>query len=151
MSDPPPGDGSPLHASAVAIAGKGLLITGGSGSGKSALALALIARGARLVADDRVALQPGPDGVTLSAPSAIAGLVEARGIGLIRLDHTPAPLALIADLDRPPEGRLPAARWRTLLGQACPVLSCGGMVGLADALTVLMRDGALLDPDAAEG
>lgn len=137
----------PLHASAVAIAGQGLLITGASGSGKSALALALIARGARLVADDGVLVRPGPDGPVLSAPPAIAGLIEARGIGLIRLAHGPAPLALIADLDHPPEGRLPHARSSMLLGHACPLLSCGGMAGAADVLTVLLRDGRLLDPD----
>ena len=45
-----------LHATCVAVEGRGVLITGPSGSGKSSLALALMAHGARLVADDRVTL-----------------------------------------------------------------------------------------------
>lgn len=139
-----------LHASAVAIAGRGLLILGAPGSGKSALAAGLIARGARLVADDRVVVAAAADGLTLAPPEPLAGLIEARGIGLLRLAHeAPVPLALAVDLDRAPAGRLPAWQQRILHGRACPLLSCRGLAGLADTLTVLLRDGALVDPDAA--
>lgn len=90
-----------VHASAVRFAGRGILIRGASGSGKSALALHLLAADphARLVADDRVALAVEGGRVLASVPEALAGLIEVRGQGIIRRPHTsPAPLDLIVDL-----------------------------------------------------
>ena len=52
-----------LHATAVAVAGRGLLIRGASGSGKSGLALEMMARGAQLVSDDRVIVSDRDDGL----------------------------------------------------------------------------------------
>lgn len=72
-----------LHASCCARNGRGLLITGPSGSGKSSLVLRLVQRGFALVADDRVVL----DGAVGSAPPALAGILEVRGIGLMRLAY----------------------------------------------------------------
>lgn len=106
---------SPIHATAVAWQGAGVLLRGRSGSGKSDLALRLIDRGWSLVADDYVVLTPGPDGLLLSAPPAIAGLIEVRGVGLARLPFLlAAPLALVADLISEPPERLPETR-RTML------------------------------------
>ena len=95
-------DGEILHASCVAVAGRGLLIAGASGSGKSALALDLMAFGATLVADDRVCLQRAGAALLASAPPTIAGLIEARGIGLLRARAVtaPVPVAALIDLDR---------------------------------------------------
>ena len=117
-------DGQPLHASAVAFADRGALITGPSGSGKSALALELISRGARLVADDGVLLSRAPDGRVLArAPAAIRGLIEARGVGLLRAEPVDdVPLALVIDLSRTEEERLPPARTTALLGATLPLL-----------------------------
>ena len=67
---------SNLHGSAVAFAGRGVLILGGAGTGKSALALALIGRGAALVADDRVEIERRGGALIASAPAALAGLIE---------------------------------------------------------------------------
>jgi HPr kinase/phosphorylase len=108
-----------LHATAVADAeGRGLLILGPSGSGKSALALQLMALGARLVADDRTVVTTADDGLTLSCPPAILGLIEARGIGLLRADPLPtARLALAVDLGQAGSDRLPPRREIVLLGQ----------------------------------
>ena len=61
-----------LHASAVALDGRGALLLGASGAGKSGLALRLMALGARLVADDRVLLRRGPEGLLI-------GLAEELG------------------------------------------------------------------------
>ncbi|PWE32536.1 serine kinase [Maritimibacter sp. 55A14] len=106
-----------LHASAVALDGRGALIFGAAGSGKSGLALELMALGARLISDDRteIALR---DGVAVArAPAAIRGLIEARGVGLLRAEPVAAaPLCLAVDLDRTEDHRLPPPRRRTILG-----------------------------------
>ena len=75
-------DDAIVHGSCVALTGKGLLITGRSGSGKSALCLQMVALGAELVADDRVQLRREEGQILARAPAAIAGLIEARGIGI---------------------------------------------------------------------
>lgn len=132
--------GAQLHASAVSVAGRGLLITGAPGAGKTTLALEMIALGARLIADDRVEARPGPAGdLRLSAPPAIAGLVEVRGFGLARLPAlADVPLVLIADLDRAAAERLPPPGHRIISGIACRVILCKGRPGLAAALTCLL-------------
>ena len=117
-----------LQASAVAIAGRALLIEGPPGSGKSSLALALIDRGAVLIGDDGVRI--GRDGEGHSArliahpPPNIAGLIELRGIGILTLPLAPpAPVALILALGGAPGERLPETlEQRALLGLAVPVL-----------------------------
>lgn len=113
-----------LHASAVAMGTAGLLITGASGSGKSTLALQLMALGASLVADDRVEVRSGPDGgLLLSAPEAIRGLVEARGLGLIRSAPVRAYARAVIDLDRTETDRLPQARETVIAGERLPLLA----------------------------
>ena len=86
-SDAPPEGPVIVHASCVAWKGRGLLIGGPVGSGKSSLALQLMAFGADLIADDRTALSADRDGPPVAAPVApIAGLIEARGVGILPAD-----------------------------------------------------------------
>ncbi|MFZ9950137.1 MAG: HPr kinase/phosphorylase, partial [Gemmobacter sp.] len=66
-----PADPILLHASCVAFAGRGVLILGPSGSGKSGLALGLIALGAGLVADDAVLIAPEGEGVRAARPPGL--------------------------------------------------------------------------------
>ena len=109
-----------LHATAVAIDGRAVLLRGASGSGKSDLALRLIDAGARLVADDQSELFRRGNSVIVRAPATIAGLIEVRGIGIFRLDAlAEAPVALLVDLV-PAENleRLPARQSETILGLA---------------------------------
>jgi len=101
-----------LHATAVSCHGAGVLIRGPAGSGKSDLALRLIDNGADLIADDRVSVEVCGKKIYLSAPQNILGLIEIRGIGLIKIDAVrDIPLSLIVDLrphneiDRMPEHR----------------------------------------------
>lgn len=106
-----------IHASTVAAGGRAVLILGASGSGKSALALTLMAHGAQLVADDRTVLTTRDGVLFASAPATIAGRVEARGIGILHADALPAaPVALAVDLDRTETARLPDPRRITLAG-----------------------------------
>lgn len=99
-----------LHGTCVARQGRGVLLLGGSGAGKSDLALRLIHDGATLVADDRVILAVKRGKLSASAPPTIAGLIEVRGLGIIKLPARTAPLLLAVQLGR--EGpRLPDAQY----------------------------------------
>lgn len=115
-----------MQASAVAIKGHALLIEGPPGSGKSTLTLALIERGAQLIGDDAVTLTPAGDRLIAAAPPNIAGLLEIRGVGLVRLAvAAPAPVALILALGGPPSERLPDCPLphRRIAGASIPVLA----------------------------
>ncbi|MCW1934710.1 HPr kinase/phosphorylase [Pararhodobacter zhoushanensis] len=106
-----------LHASAVAFGpSRGVLILGPSGAGKSRLALALIGCGAQLVADDQVFLAADNDALFARAPRSIEGLIEARGLGLVRLlARRLARIVVAVDLAAP-AARMPDAQTRTLAG-----------------------------------
>ena len=104
-----------LHASAVLVGPRAVLIRGPSGSGKSALVLGLLGAAdsgllpfARLVADDRVILSAHHGRLLVQAPEAIAGLVERRGHGILRLPHEPmAIVGRVVDLGAADAARLP--------------------------------------------
>jgi len=89
------------------------------------LGLRLIDAGARLVADDQSELWRRGDALFVRAPAAIAGLLEIRGIGIMRLDSLPeAPVALIVDLVAAEKiERLPISSRETILGLALPVVA----------------------------
>ena len=107
-----PSDGRAFErGTAVAARGRALLIVGPSGAGKSSLALELVSRGARLVADDGVLVEPGPNGPWVSAPPGAGGRIEARGVGILRAPRAPrARLVALVDLSREEEHRLPPER-----------------------------------------
>lgn len=114
-----------LHASCVAIAGEAVLLRGPSGIGKSDLALRLIDAGAHLVADDQTLLQYLDGRLVASAPAALHGLIEIRGLGPVGMIPAPAtPVALIVDLVQPAQvPRLPQPHFESLLDIALPVLA----------------------------
>jgi HPr kinase/phosphorylase len=113
-----PDDRALFHASCVAVNGRGLLIMGPSGSGKSALALQLMAMGAQLVADDQTEIMVQDGSLMASCPTALFGLIEARGLGILRADSIArAKLVLAVDLSQSETDRLPPRRNVTLLGQ----------------------------------
>jgi HPr kinase/phosphorylase len=113
-----------LHATCVALDGAGVLLRGAPGSGKSDLALRLIDAGARLVADDRVELRAVSGAVRARAPAATAGLIEVRGLGVVRvpaLDE--AALALVVDLGGAAPERLPAPSSCRIAGVGLPCIT----------------------------
>lgn len=104
-----------VHATAVLVGAKAVLIRGASGAGKSRLALGLIAaagpggpRFARLIADDRVLLEAASGRLVVRAPAPIAGLVEQRGRGVVACAYEAmAVVGLIVDLDAADAARMP--------------------------------------------
>lgn len=131
-----------LHAAAVAFAGRGVLILGASGAGKSELAMRLILRGAALVADDQVVLVRRGDALIARAPEALAGMIEARGIGILSAPAVPeAPLALAVDLDRPAAARMPQKETITCLGIGMELISGREVTHLDAKLTILLQNG----------
>jgi HPr kinase/phosphorylase len=114
-----------LHATAVAIEGRAVLLRGASGAGKSDLALRLIDAGARLVTDDQSELFRRGEKIFVRPPKRISGLIEVRGIGIVRIDALPeAPVVLIADLVSPDQvERMPERRREPVLGLDLPVVA----------------------------
>ena len=95
-----------IHASCAALDGQGVLLIGAPGSGKSDLLLRLLNHGFAMVADDRVEIDAGQ----ARPPAALAGLLEVRGLGIVRLPfEAPVRLALAVALGRgermPPPAR----------------------------------------------
>lgn len=83
----------------------------------------MMAFGANLIADDRVILQRNGDQIMASAPPSISGLIEARGIGILRAAPAkPAAVQVVIDLDQIELGRMPERRQTQLLGQSVPLL-----------------------------
>jgi serine kinase of HPr protein (carbohydrate metabolism regulator) len=112
-----------VHATCVALrAGKrwqAVLLRGQSGAGKSDLALRLIDAGGRLVADDQTHLARAGRALIATPPPALAGMIEARGVGIIELPRgqllARAPVALLVDLVLPDQiERLPEPAHETL-------------------------------------
>ena len=144
-----------VHASCVLVGARALLIRGPSASGKSQLALELIhaadtggLRFARLVADDRVHLTAAGGRLLARPAESLAGLIEVRGIGLLRLPYEPcAVIGLVVDLGED-SNRLPAPEQRQALidGISLPRLAVASGVGPLPAVMALLtspKDGWL--------
>lgn len=111
-----------IHASTVAIDGRGIMLMGPSGAGKSDLALRLIDRGALLVSDDYTRLTPTPSALLASAPMTIGGRLEIRGLGIVPVPHVDdVPVVLAVRLLRdnmPAPDRMPERLFETFAGIA---------------------------------
>jgi len=131
-----------LHGTCVAYGQSGLLIMGTSGSGKSALALAMMAMDATLVADDRVTVTNCDGVLTAHCPPAIKDMIEARCIGLLAAKSQPTALIrCVVDLDRREPDRLPPHRALTILGIEVDLVFGKDTPNLAAALNQLMQIG----------
>jgi HPr kinase/phosphorylase len=136
-------DSEILHASCVAVDGRGLLILGPSGSGKSAISLRLIALGAVLVSDDRTLVTANAGRLTASCPNpALHGLIEARGLGILRAPCVDSvALALAVDLGQRETDRLPPQRRVTILGTELSLVLHPQNDHFPDALMLYLRHG----------
>ncbi len=136
----------PIHATTVALyrPGRGwfgILLMGPSGAGKSDLALRLMSRGWRLVADDYTHVFASEGRLHATAPATIAGRMEARGIGIVaQAALRLVQLGLVVELQNAPVERLPEQRTCTLVGLDLPCISlCGFEPSAVEKVTVLSR------------
>lgn len=137
-----------LHATSVAYDGRAVILLGGAGSGKSSMALQMMAYGAQLVADDRVSLTRDGDQVMARAPDTLNGLIEARNVGVLRADpHGPAPVVLAVDMDRVETERVPPKRDWSVLGVPLALLHNSGRGDFPAAVLQYLKGGAIA-PDA---
>ncbi|GGD23998.1 HPr kinase [Sinisalibacter lacisalsi] len=134
------------HATTVAIEGAGVLIIGPSGSGKSGLALGLMAHGAELVADDRTRLELREGWPWALAPERLAGVIEARGVGLVRAPFLrSAPLGLVVDMGAAETARLPEPLEETVLGVAVTKIRRVDGPHFTGAIVALLKGGLWRD------
>lgn len=146
-----PGAHNVVHATSISLNGRGALIYGPSGSGKSDLALRCLMQGsnrlagnqAELVADDYTVLRVDKDRVFLSAPESIRDQLEVRGIGIVAVKAADeARLALVVELteahhiERLPD---PLPR-REIAGISFPVLRLAAFEASAAPKLLLMLE-----------
>ena len=128
-----------VHGELLEVFGMGVLITGGSGIGKSELALELISRGHRLIADDTPTLtRVTPDVLVGTCPPTLSDLLEVRGLGILNIRRMFGDsaikrnkrirlilhLARLEDINPPAEARLQGLRdARAILGVSIPVIT----------------------------
>jgi serine kinase of HPr protein (carbohydrate metabolism regulator) len=129
-----------LHAGLIARRVDGLwlgaLIDGPSGAGKSDLALRAARQGFRLVADDRVVAFLSGGRLYGRAPDTLAGLIEVRGVGVVRHDCLPfARIVLSASCAPGPDAveRVPDDATTTILGVRLPTLAIWPLEAAAPA------------------
>jgi HPr kinase/phosphorylase len=131
-----------LHASCVTLDGRALLITGASGSGKSGLAIQMMGLGASLLADDRTSLRVSGNQLWASCPASIRGLIEVRGMGLLKADVAgETAVSGVVDLDSRETERLPDLHKTEILGITLPLIRRTDTPVFAPALIQFLKKG----------
>lgn len=118
-----------IHATCIAVDGRGVLLLGRSGAGKSDLALRLLDRGAELVSDDGTMLERRGERLLARAGPNLSGLLEVRGLGILPFPaRAEATVALAVALDeaapRMAEAVLPVREWD---GVGVPLIALAGL------------------------
>jgi serine kinase of HPr protein (carbohydrate metabolism regulator) len=141
-----------VHASAVLVGARAVLIRGPSGAGKSRLALELIEarrsgalRFARLVGDDRVHLERAGGRLLVRPAETLSGLIELRGVGILRRDYEPcAVVGLVVDLTAADAERLPEIGQTSIDGISLPRLAVApGATALPVVMAVVTSCGVI--------
>jgi HPr kinase/phosphorylase len=135
-----------LHGTVVALGEEGVLLLGKPGAGKSDLALRLIDEGGLLVADDQVRMARRGESLIASAPPALAGRLEIRGIGIVRAAAKPeAALAVVVQLETEALiERLPDEETHDILGVRLPLYHIDPVAASATArVRMALREAAL--------
>ncbi|SLN52670.1 HPr kinase/phosphorylase [Roseovarius albus] len=131
-----------IHATTVAHLGRAVMIRGRSGSGKSGLALQLLALGAELVADDRTRIWAQDSTLMSDVPETIRGQIEARGVGILAAPNRgPTRVFLIVDLDQSETKRLPQTRYDNLHGIRLPLLHRADFIHFPSAILLYLKHG----------
>jgi serine kinase of HPr protein (carbohydrate metabolism regulator) len=138
-----------IRGTCVAVDGRGVLLRGPSGGGKSDLALRLIDGGARLVSDDYTDIDNRQGRLFASAPPEIRGMLEVRGLGVLRVaSELPVGLNVVIDLaataDTP---RMPASHQLEILGVFVPIFKIAPFEASAAAkvrLAVRLSTGGIM-------
>ena len=114
-----------VHATLIDYNGKGILLTGKSGSGKSDVALRMIMdKGAKLVGDDRIMLNRDGNAVLGKAPDILAKKLEVRNVGIVEIENITeeVEVCLCVELckDKTSLDRLPQNKYIDILGVDIP-------------------------------
>ncbi|MDT3685457.1 MAG: serine kinase [Pseudorhodoplanes sp.] len=137
--------GSTIHASAVLIGARAMLIRGPAGSGKSRLVLGLLDAGvagllplARLVTDDRACVEAVNGQLLVRPPEQLKGLIEVRGVGIRRLPFEPlAVVGWVVDLAALDADRLPQPEAETATIAGVPLARLAVAAGIEPLPLVL--------------
>ena len=130
-----------MHATCVDINGFGVLIVGRSGSGKSSLAINLLALGSTLVADDQCELVKKNNRLRVSKPASLPKSIEIRGIGLVSVPMViETSLDWVVDMDEAETERMPDLRFTKIDGYRVPTVFGKDVDELAPRIYVLVSN-----------
>ena len=130
-----------MHASCVDVNGSGVLIVGRSGSGKSSLAINLLALGSKLVADDQCELIRKNNGFRISKPASLPKSIEIRGVGLVSVPMVnETSLDWVVNMDQVEKERMPTSRFTEISGFRVPTVFGKDMDDLASRIHVLVSN-----------
>ena len=130
-----------MHATCVDINDSGVLIVGRSGSGKSSLAINLLALGSKLVADDQCELVKKNNRFSVSKPASLPNSIEIRGIGLLSVPMVvETSLDWVVDMDEVETERMPDLRFTEIGDYRVPTVFGKNMDELASRIYVLVSN-----------
>lgn len=130
-----------MHATCVDINGSGVLIVGRSGSGKSSLAINLIALGSTLVADDQCEIVKKNNKLSVFKPTSLPSSIEIRGVGLVSVPMAvETSLDWVVNMDEAERERMPDLRFTEIDGYKIPTVFGKNMDDLASRIYVLVSN-----------
>ena len=130
-----------MHASCVDVNGSGVLIVGRSGSGKSSLAINLLALGSKLVADDQCELMRKNNSFRISKPASLPESIEIRGVGLVSVPMVnETSLDWVVNMDEVEKERMPTPQFTEIGGFRVPTVFGKDMDDLASRIYVLVSN-----------
>ena len=130
-----------MHATCVDINGSGVLIVGRSGSGKSSLAINLIALGSTLVADDQCEIVKKNNKLSVFKPTSLPSSIEIRGVGLVSVPMVvETSLDWVVNMDEPEKKRMPDLQFTEIDGYRIPTVFGKNMDDLASLIYVLVSN-----------
>ena len=130
-----------MHATCVDVNGSGVLIIGRSGSGKSSLAINLVALGSTLVADDQCELVRKNNGCRVSKPVSLPKGIEMRGVGLVSVPMVnETNLDWVVNMDEAEKERMPTPRFTNIGGFRVPTVLGKEVDDLASRIYVLVTN-----------